>query len=101
MGKGTSFKTAMATSYIRNSQREYVVESVNKEIISDRDTIGAGDAFAAGFLYGLLKGKGIEECGHLGDIVAQFSIIKVGARQGLPTLDELSQRYRELYNKEL
>ncbi|MFC1987581.1 formyltransferase family protein [Chloroflexota bacterium] len=29
------------------------------------------------------------------------SLKKHGARQGLPTLNELSQRYRELYNKEL
>ncbi|MFC1941266.1 PfkB family carbohydrate kinase [Chloroflexota bacterium] len=65
------------------------------------DTTSAGDAFATGFLYGLLQGKGLEECGHLGHIVAQFSISKIGAREGLPTLNELSQRYRELYNKEL
>lgn len=101
LGKGASFKTIMATSYIRNSQREYVVEPVNKEIISDRDTTGAGDAFAAGFLYGLLKEKGLEECGRLGDIVAQFCISEIGARQGLPTIDELSQRYRELYSRKL
>ncbi|GAH25417.1 unnamed protein product, partial [marine sediment metagenome] len=62
---------------------------------------GAGDAFATGFLYGLVKGKGLEECGCLGDIVAQFSITKVGAREGLPTSTELSQRYQEVYNKQL
>lgn len=101
LGKGASFKTIMATSYIRNSQREHVIEPVNKEIISDRDTIGAGDAFATGFLYGLLNSKRLEECGRLGDITAQFSIGKIGAREGLPALDELSQRYREFYNKEL
>ena len=65
------------------------------------DTTGAGDAFATGFLYGLPNGKGLEECGRLGDIVAQFSIAKIGARQGLPTLDELVQRYHQLYNKQL
>jgi hypothetical protein len=32
---------------------------------------------------------------------ARFSISKVGARQGLPTLDELTRRYRELYNEPL
>ena len=87
LGKGASFKTIMATSYIRNSQREHVIEPVNKEIISDRDTIGAGDAFATGFLYGLLNGKGLEECGQLGDIAAQFSTTKMGASEGLTTLN--------------
>ena len=96
LGKGISWKAVMATSYIRDSQREYVIETVNKEIISTLDTIGAGDAFATGFLYGLLNGKPFDECGRMGDIVARFSITKTGARQGLPTLDELSQRYREI-----
>jgi len=101
LGKGTSWKTAMATSYIRDVENEYIVESKGKNIMSALDTTGAGDAFATGFLYGLLQGKGFEECGHLGDIVAQFSITKIGARQGLPVLSELSQRYREVYNQEL
>ncbi len=101
LGEGTSYKTVMATSYIRTAEGEYVVEPSDKSIISASDTIGAGDAFAAGFLYGLLKGKRLEECGYLGDIVARFSITKTGARQGLPTLDELSQRYQELHKKGL
>jgi len=101
LGQGTSWKTVMANSYIRDSENEYIVEPSNKNIISATDTTGAGDVFAAGFLYGLLKGVGIKECGHLGDTVAQFSITKTGAKQGLPTLNELPQRYRELYDKEL
>ena len=81
----------MANSYIRDIENEYIVEPSNKGTISALETTGAGDAFATGFLYGLLRGRGLEECGRLGDIVAQFSITKVGARQGLPTLNELSQ----------
>ena len=65
------------------------------------DATCAGDASAAGFLYGWLKGKDLEECGRLGDIIARFSITKVGARQGLPSFKELAQRYQELYNKQL
>jgi len=101
LGQGTSYKTVMANSYIRDSQNEYIIEPGNKDIIAALDTIGAGDAFAAGFLYGLLKGKGLKECGQLGDTVAQFCIQKIGARDGLPTLNKLAQRYRELYHQEL
>jgi len=101
LGKGASYKTVIATSYIRDARNEYIVEPGNKKMTSALDATGAGDAFAAGFLYGLLNSKGLEECGRLGDIVARFSITRTGARQGLPTLNELSQRYRELYNKEL
>ena len=101
LGKGTSLKTVMATSYIRDTGNEYIVEASSKDIASLLDTTGAGDAFAAGFLYGLLKGTNPKECGLLGDIVARFSTAKMGARAGLPTLNELSQHYRKVYNKEL
>jgi len=92
----TQFRFA---SYVADAKNEYIIES--KPLQKRVDTTGAGDAFATGFLYGLLKGKDLEECGHLGDIVAQFSITKVGARQGLPTLAELAHRYQGLYNKQL
>jgi ribokinase len=48
------------------------------------DTTGAGDAFAAGFLYGLLHEKSIQECGKIGNLVASFCIREYGARKGLP-----------------
>jgi ribokinase len=48
------------------------------------DTTGAGDSFAAGFLYGLLHEKSIEESGKIGNMVASFCIREYGARKGLP-----------------
>lgn len=102
LGKGTvDHQSTNITSYIMSAENEYAVESSQEDPTLALDTTGAGDAFAAGFLYGLLNEKNLEECGHLGDIVAQFAIGKTGARQGLPTLDELDQRYRQLYNKQL
>ncbi len=101
LGKGTHYQTVLVNSYIRTVDREYVVESSGKSETTPADTTGAGDAFAAGFLYGFLNRQGPEVCGRLGNIVAQFSIAKTGARQGLPTLDELAQRYQQLYNKQL
>ena len=83
------------------AENEYLVETAPQDTISVVDTTGAGDAFAAGFLYGFLRDKGLEECGRLGDIVARFCITKIGARTGLPTLDELAKRYQQLYGKQL
>ena len=100
LSKGASHRTVTVTCYIREAEGEYVVEPVNQPA-PRVDTTGAGDAFATGFLYGLLKGKGLKECGCLGNATAQFSTTKIGAREGLPTLDELAQRYRELYSGQL
>jgi sugar/nucleoside kinase (ribokinase family) len=44
------------------------------------DTTGAGDQFAAGFLYGLTHGKDLKECGRLGAIAAAEVISHYGAR---------------------
>ncbi len=101
LGKGAGYNAVRATSYIRDTKNEYVIKSSHQDQMPVFDTTGAGDAFATGFLYGLLKEKSPEECGHLGDIVAQFAISKTGAREGLPTFSELSQRYNQLYLKQL
>ncbi len=100
LGKGTGHRTVTAICYIRDAETEHAIQPSNRDIVSPADTTGAGDAFATGFLYGLLKGKGLEECGRLGDVVARFSITKLGTRQGFPTLNQLAPRYRELYAKE-
>ncbi len=53
------------------------------------DTTGAGDAFHAGFLYGLLKGEEIEACLRAACAVAALKCRSLGARTGLPTRAEL------------
>lgn len=44
------------------------------------DTTGAGDLYAAGFLFGLTHGKPLAECARLGGIAAAEIISHVGAR---------------------
>lgn len=57
------------------------------------DTTGAGDAFAAGFLYGLLKGRDTETCAKVGNWTASRCIAKAGAREGLPYKRDLKKRF--------
>jgi sugar/nucleoside kinase (ribokinase family) len=44
------------------------------------DTTGAGDLFAAGFLYGFTRGMALAECGRLGALAAAEVISHVGPR---------------------
>lgn len=54
-----------------------------------RDTTGAGDAFHAGFLHGLLRGEDVESCLARGCAVAALKCRALGARTALPSPDEL------------
>jgi sugar/nucleoside kinase (ribokinase family) len=55
------------------------------------DTTGAGDQFAAGFLYGLTEGMDLEKCGKLGAIAAAEVISHIGPRP-LVKLADLKQK---------
>lgn len=48
------------------------------------DTTGAGDLYAAGFLYGVTSGKTLEESGELGNKAAAAIIQQLGARAEKP-----------------
>ena len=54
------------------------------------DTTGAGDLFAAGFLFGLVRGAGHQNAGRLGALAAAEVIQHIGARPQV-SLKELAQ----------
>lgn len=48
------------------------------------DTTGAGDLYAAGFLYGYTNGKDLAACGHIASLAASEIISHFGARPDVP-----------------
>lgn len=60
----------------REAMFEVPAEPVHRVV----DTTGAGDMYAAGFLYGYTQGKTLDVCGRLGSIAAAEIIAQVGAR---------------------
>jgi sugar/nucleoside kinase (ribokinase family) len=55
------------------------------------DTTGAGDLFAAGFLFGYTQGRPLEDCGKLGCLAAALVIQQIGPRP-MASLKEAAQR---------
>jgi ribokinase len=95
--KGAEFMLGQGISVVAvklGAQGCYVTDGRESCLIEPRkvkavDTTGAGDAFCAGFLYGLIKGKSPYDCGKIGNFMASRCIMRVGARAGLPRVRDL------------
>ena len=72
--------------YVTDGRENHLIDAFKVQVV---DTTGAGDAFCAGFLYGLISNKSLYECGRFGNFVASRCIMKMGARLGLPYLKDL------------
>jgi ribokinase len=85
--KIVAVKLGSGGCYVTDGIESHLVEPFKVRVV---DTTGAGDAFCAGLLYGLIKGKSLHLCGKIGNFVASRCILKVGARTGLPRLADLA-----------
>lgn len=56
------------------------------------DTVGAGDAYVAGFLCGLSRGCPVDVCAQYGSTMSSFVIEKEGSTTNLPTWTQLLER---------
>lgn len=74
-------------SFIATKHERHSVRARNVKVV---DTTGAGDAYAAGFLYGIINKFPIKKCAEIASALASFSVQKLGARAGLPNRKELT-----------
>jgi ribokinase len=84
--KIVAVKLGSIGSYVTNGIESHFVKSFNVEVV---DTTGAGDAFCAGFISGLLNEENLFDCARIGNFVASRKVMKLGAREGLPYLKDL------------
>jgi ribokinase len=83
-----SVKLGSKGCYVTDGKESHLIKAFKVKVV---DTTGAGDAFCAGFLYGLIQGKSLYECGRISNFVASRCIMKMGARAGLPRLTDLTK----------
>ena len=76
VGSFSTGKTTLAHLFAREWEYPLLPE-VAREVV---DTTGAGDLYAAGFLFGLTHGETLARCGELGSLCAAEVISHVGAR---------------------
>ncbi|RMH48923.1 MAG: adenosine kinase [Alphaproteobacteria bacterium] len=64
-------------AYVARGADRFHVDAVPARVV---DATGAGDLFAAGFLWGLTNGHGLEDCARMGCVAAAEVIGHIGAR---------------------
>lgn len=64
-------------SFVKKGTDKAKVDPVPADPI---DTTGAGDAYAGGFLYGLLRDYPIDKCGYIGTVLGSKVIEVIGAK---------------------
>jgi len=69
-------KTGASGSIVRHRGKIHTISS--KKVLAV-DTTGAGDLYAAGFLYSIIHGKGPEEAGRTGSLMGAKVVSQVGA----------------------
>jgi sugar/nucleoside kinase (ribokinase family) len=87
-----ALKMGEAGSFIRHKNNEWQLPSF---LVNAIDATGAGDAFAAGFLAGIINGLDVEEAGKLGNAVGACCVTGVGTIAGIRSLEDTLAFMRE------
>ena len=72
--------------YIKNKNEEHHVDAFKVDAV---DTTGAGDAFVAGFITGLVNGWNLRRCGEFANAVGAHCVIKMGSSEGIKSMEEI------------
>ncbi len=85
-------KVGKEGSFIQKGDKKIKINGVPAKAI---DTTGAGDSYAAGFLYGLTKGFPLEKCGNIASLVAGKVVEVLGANLPDTTWEEINKKIKE------
>ncbi|KAF5052644.1 2-dehydro-3-deoxygluconokinase [anaerobic digester metagenome] len=75
-------------AYVTDGRSSHFIDALKVRCV---DTTGAGDAFNAGFIYGFIRGEGIQKSAQIGNFVAACSVQMKGATEGLPDSSRLEE----------
>lgn len=86
-------------SKIYTKNKEYNINPAEPE--NESDPTGAGDAYRAGLIKGLIENWPIEKIGKLAGLVAVYTVEKYGTQTHKFTWKTLSNRYRQNFKERL
>ena len=85
-------------SYIRSGDEFHHIEACPAEV---KDATGAGDLYAAGFLYAHALGMPLDICGRVGSITASKVVEVVGPKIDIPRWKAAKREIRALIAENL
>jgi len=80
-------------SYVKHNGIVYIISSIKANSI---DSTGAGDLYASGFLYGLIKNLGFEKAGKIGSLLSGNVIETIGAKMNADKWKSLIEEVKRI-----
>ncbi|HEX8550243.1 MAG TPA: carbohydrate kinase family protein [Abditibacteriaceae bacterium] len=87
-----ALKMGEVGSYVTDGHENHIVPPFSVAAV---DATGAGDAFAAGFLAGVLRGLDLRGCAQLGNAAGALCVTEVGTVAGYQSFDDTLQFIQE------
>ena len=88
-------KVGKEGSYIKSGDNHV---QIKPRLANAIDTTGAGDLYAAGFLYGLAKDYSLEICGKIGSLVSGNVVEVLGAKMTDAVWEDIHTEIRKIVN---
>lgn len=80
-------------SFVKSNQAQYSIEPYFANCV---DTTGAGDLYAAGFLYGLAKDLPLNVCGQIGSLVSSKVVEVIGAQMDDENWEKINEEIKSI-----
>ena len=77
-------------SYVKSGSQTYEIPVFKVDTV---DTTGAGDIYAAGFIYGLCEGRSLEESGNIASKLAAGIVGQIGAQFTMDRLNKIRSEF--------
>ncbi|MEZ5198963.1 MAG: adenosine kinase [Bacteroidales bacterium] len=86
-------KTGKTGSMVKQGNVKHIIQPI---VANSIDTTGAGDMYAAGFIYGLIRGYSHDKCGAIGSIMAGKTIEVIGPKMDEMKWEEVKKQIEEI-----
>ncbi|MBR0314174.1 MAG: adenosine kinase [Bacteroidales bacterium] len=83
-------------SFVKSGNEKYRIAPFQAKAV---DATGAGDMFAAGFLYGYSRGLPLDVCGKIGSLVSSKVVEIIGTKMDPSTWEEIKNNIAEIIDK--